>query len=463
MKRLDLSKIITPKEVYKIARETKFVQRAGGKIDPYDFLMTLVFRLATSTPPGLRLIASLLNKRVSREGVHQRFTDKAALFFKRCLQLIMLGRIMKAQSIPTKQLEAFNRVLVFDSVSWDICPRLKDIFAGSGGSASEANCKVQVCYDYKSGSVLLAEDMKGTIPDQRWGKNIGSFIQEGDLALTDLGFWSFEMFHDIDSGDGIFVSRFNTQVNIWKIINDEYKKLELVAILKKQLTNSVEIECLIRGKKNEVLKIRLIAFRVPEEIANLRRKRLKDQAKRKRQKPPTQKSLDLCDWSIFVTNGSQELISGEMIRSIYRIRWCVELIFKSWRSILRMHLSNVYENQYRFRCELYAKFILAVIVHTIHQHLHFYVWNKQKKEISFYNLWSFIISRAQSFHESIRKSMKSFSNMVNSLFTEMIKSCEKYHQPSRKTTLQMIDEMIGDPIPIKLTTENSILLADGGA
>ena len=147
-----------------------------------------------------------------------------------------------------------------------------------------------------------------------------------------------------------------------------------------------------------------------------------------------------------------------MVRSLYRVRWCVELIFKSWQSILRMHLSNVRKNHYRFKCELYAKLILATIVHATHHNLQSYLWHKEKGEISFYKLWVFITSRAESFHEAIRKSMRIFSNKMNSLFESMIQNCKKYHQPSRKTMLQRIDEMHGDPIPIKLTIENLHLI-----
>jgi hypothetical protein len=454
MKKVDFAKIITPQEVWKAARETKFVQRAGGKIDPFDFLMTMVFRLATSIAPGLGLICSLLNKKVSRQGVDQRFTERASSFFWRCLQIVMMKVILEAQPIEVKLLQPFKRVLIFDSCSWDIASGLGDIFPGSGGCASDANCKLQTGYDFKSGSVLLVDDMKGIHPDQKYGKNIAVFTQKGDLVIIDLGYWSFETFYQIHSNGGFFLSRFNTLVNLWKLINGEYKELDLQETLNKQTANSVEIDCLIRESgKDRCLDIRLIAFRVPEEVANLRRKKLKDQAKKKG-RTPSQKSLALCDWSIFVTNASAQLLPGEMVRSLYRVRWCVELIFKSWRSILRMHLSNVRENEYRFKCELYARLILATIVHATHQHLQSHLWHKEKKEISFYKLWSFITSHAESLHEAIRKSMRSFSNKMNSLFSLIIQNCEKYHQPSRKTMLQRIDEMLGDPIPIKLTIQN---------
>ena len=455
MKKIDFTKIITPQEVYKAARETKFMQRAGGKIDPLDFLMTMVFRLATSTAPGLRLITSLLNKRVSRSGVQQRFTEKGCAFFRRCLQIIMMKRILEAQPIDVKLLQPFNRVLIYDSCSWDIASGLRDIFPGSGGSASDANCKLQVGYDFKAGSLLSVEDMKGTLPDQRYGKSIPSLTQKGDLNIMDLGYWSFENFYETDRKGGFFLSRFNTQVNIWKSIDGEYKELDLLKTLNNQTSDSVEIDCLIRenGNKDKWLNIRLIAFRAPEEVANLRRKKLKDQAKKKG-RMPSQRCLDLCDWSIFVTNASAQVLPGKMVRSFYRVRWCIELIFKSWRSILRMDLSDVRKNHYRLKCELYAKLILATIVHTTHHHLQSYLWHKEKREISFYKLWSFIISHAESLHKAIRKSMRNFSNKMNSLFPLIIENCEKYHQPSRKTTLQRIDEMLGDPLPIKLTIQN---------
>jgi len=54
MKKIDMSKIITPEEVYQAARETGFLKRVGGKINPFDMLMTLVFRMSQVLPPALR-------------------------------------------------------------------------------------------------------------------------------------------------------------------------------------------------------------------------------------------------------------------------------------------------------------------------------------------------------------------------------------------------------------------------
>jgi len=452
MKKIDMSKIITPEEVYQAARETGFLKRVGGKINPFDMLMTLVFRMSQVLPPALSLIISFMKTKVSRSGLHQRFTEKASLFFRRCLQLIMIKRLMEAAPLNSDLLQPFNRVLIIDSSSWDVSSQLKDIFPGSGGSASSANCKLQSVYDYKSGSIVLLEDRQGIEPDQKYSKKIVSLVQEGDLVIPDLGYWSFETKYGIDRKGGFFLSRFNSIMNIWDMRNDEFIKLDLPSILECQVARSIEMEVYLRGENGKKLKIRLIGFRVPEEVANMRRKRLKEQA-RKKGYTTSKKSLKLSDWSLFVTNASEKLVPGEMIRSIYRVRWCVELLFKSWKSILRVHQSNVRKNHNRFKCELYAKLILAVIIHTMHHHLHHYMWNKKRREISFDKLWKFIVSRSESLHEAIMKSMEIFSHKVNTLLEKMIEECEKLHQPSRKTTLQMIDEMIGDCLPTKINLE----------
>ena len=462
MKKIDMSEVITPEEVYQAARETGFVKRGGGKINPFDMLMTLVFRMSQVLPPALSLIISFMKTKVSRSGLHQRFTEKASLFFRRCLQIIMIKRLMETAPLKSDLLERVNRVLVTDSSSWDVSAHLKDIFPGSGGSASSANCKLQFVYDYKSGSIVLLEDRAGTEPDQKYSKNLVSLIQEGDLLIPDLGYWNFETFFGIDGKGGYFISRFNSRVNIWDRRDEKFIKLDLLSILEQQMSNSIEMEVFIRGEKTKTLKIRLVVFRVPEEVANMRRKKLKEQA-RKKGRIVSKKSLQLCDWSVFVTNASEEIVPGEMIRSIYRVRWCVELIFKSWKSILRMHQSNVRKNHYRLKCELYAKLILAVITHTLHHHLNHYAWNKKGREISFDKLWKFIVARSESLHEAIIKSMKTFSHKVNSLLGKMIKECEKLHQPSRKTTLQMIDEMIGDPLPTKINLEGQEISGGCGA
>jgi hypothetical protein len=281
MKKIELSVIITPEEVVEAAREVGFLKRNGGKIEPFDFLMSLVFRMSQSFPPALSAIISFLQKPVSRPGLHQKFTDKATCFFRRCLELIMVKQLMQSETLDSSLLDHFKRVLVVDSSSWDVSSLLAKIFPGSGGSASTANCKLQFIYDYKSGAIISVEDRKGTEPDQSYSQNLGSIAQEGDLFLFDLGYWSFITFYTIEMIKGYFVSRFNTIVNFWFSLGGVETKLDLEEFLKKQTSNSIEIEGFIKDSKGNRLNVRLIGFRVPQAVADERRRKLRQQAKKK--------------------------------------------------------------------------------------------------------------------------------------------------------------------------------------
>ena len=185
----------------------------------------------------------------------------------------------------------------------------------------------------------------------------------------------------IDEKGAFFVSRFNTTANLWLKIEDEFKSFNLENYLQNQNESSLEFDAFLK-KNNEFAKVRLIAFRVPEDTANLRRLKLKQNAKKKG-RTPSKKSLSLCDWSLFITNCDEDIVPGEMIRSLYRVRWSIELIFKNWKSILNIHKNNAKTNEHSLRCELYAKLIFAVIIHNMYQYINCYLWNTKRKEIYF--------------------------------------------------------------------------------
>ena len=53
-----------------------------------------------------------------------------------------------------------------------------------------------------------------------------------------------------------------------------------------------------------MLACRVVAWRVPAEVANRRRQKLIATAREKGNAPPSRKRLDWCDWAIFVARPS---------------------------------------------------------------------------------------------------------------------------------------------------------------
>ena len=71
------------------------------------------------------------------------------------------------------------------------------------------------------------------------------------------------------------------------------------------------------GGQNERLKCRLIAVRVPEEMAHRRRHKARDKA-RKRGSELSAEYSELLAWSLFVTNASGELLTWKEVVVLYR-------------------------------------------------------------------------------------------------------------------------------------------------
>ena len=77
------------------------------------------------------------------------------------------------------------------------------------------------------------------------------------------------------------------------------KRLELVPLLERRGERPLDHRVLLGGQHK--LAVRLLAVRVPQAVADKRRMRLQDEARR-RQQPLTQQRRALAGWTILITN-----------------------------------------------------------------------------------------------------------------------------------------------------------------
>ncbi len=75
--------MISKDEILELAKETKFIRRSTGKINPYNFLFTLMFRISASVPASLDLLVMFLNETVTKVAFHKRFNKFTVLFLKK--------------------------------------------------------------------------------------------------------------------------------------------------------------------------------------------------------------------------------------------------------------------------------------------------------------------------------------------------------------------------------------------
>ncbi len=119
------------------------------------------------------------------------------------------------------------------------------------------------------------------------------------------------------------ISRYKHKTLIYDIESGEY--IDLSAYL--TLNGSIDKMVLMGAK--EKYKVRIVAEPVKVEIADLRRMKAKKESGSKN----SSKELPaLMSWSIFITTIRTETFTFAMILKLYRLRWRIENIFKTWKS-----------------------------------------------------------------------------------------------------------------------------------
>jgi hypothetical protein len=272
----------------------------------------------------------------------------------------MLGESLKLfrqeQSLPVELLDRFSAVELLDSSSVGLPASMADEFPGCGGDGPEASVKVQLLVELRQGRLAITLEA-GRSPDQTYVPTPPCL--PGSLRISDLGYFNVEVFAQIDQDEAFFLSRLNTQTALFD--PDGGERIDVLAWLQSTETNRFERPVLLGLEMR--LPVRLFVTRLPQEVADERRRKAQEAARRKG-RTLSPRHLALLNWSLYITNAPPELLSPEEAVRLYRVRWQIELIFKVWKS--EAQLDRVAgRRRPRVLCELYAKLIGVIITHVL--------------------------------------------------------------------------------------------------
>jgi len=341
----------------RLAREVKFVRRER-KLSGSRFAQTLVFGCMSSpatTYTDLTQSAAMVGVAISAQGLEQRFTPEAAQFMQQVLAHAVEQVVVSAPAaVPI--LERFQGMYIRDSSIIELPVELVEVWRGVGNSAGPtAALKLQVALDYKSGQLYGPVMHSGRTHDQR-----SPFQQQilpvGALHLSDLGYFSVQKLSKDDRAGVFWLTRLKVGTAIYTPAGE---RLNLVSWLRER--NEPQVDCPVLLGARERLSCRLLAVRVPPHVAEQRRQRLREYA-RKKQVTPKSETLALAEWTLVVLNIPLETLSLPEALVLVRVRWQVELLFKLWKSYARVDVWRS-QNPWRILCELYAKLIVVLILH----------------------------------------------------------------------------------------------------
>jgi hypothetical protein len=139
------------------------------------------------------------------------------------------------------------------------------------------------------------------------------------------------------------------------------KQLDLCRWLSQQGAQTVDQEVILGV--TEQLPARLLAVKVPAQVAEQRRRRLRKEARRKG-RTASARHLALADWTILVTHVPPDQLRVTEALVLLRARWQIELLFKLWKSGSRLDESRS-TKPWRRLSELYAKLLVVLVQHWL--------------------------------------------------------------------------------------------------
>lgn len=303
-----------------VLRQRKFTLPTLAATFIFGFL-----RNPRASDAQLAQMAAAVAVEVSPQAVSQRYTPQLGLFLKSLFRHAVRQRVAADEALAPL-LEMFSDVLILDSTTISLPDELADEYPGCGAvnHKGRAAMKLQVRLSLKTGALDAVGIEGGRDCDLKTPLQ-NDVLPTNSLRIADLGYFDTRVLEQLEKQQAYWLSPLAYGTNVY---HTKGQVLELLSWLRQA---GPVIDDLVKVGAERQVPCRLIAWRLPEEVANRRREKVRKEAKRK-SRTPTQERLQRCDWAILVTNVPAEKLSIDEARVLYRSRWQVELLFKRWKS-----------------------------------------------------------------------------------------------------------------------------------
>src|SRR5919202_5133717 len=307
-----------------IATALQYAKRPDrAKFTPSTLVQTLVFGWLAdpqATVEQLAQMAGRLGVDVSPQAIDQRFTPATATLLQQVLTA-SIQHVVSADPVAIPILQRFTSVRVHDSTTIGLPDALTSTWSGCGNDTGRgtAGLKCGVQLDLLTGALCGLDLVAGRASDQTLPVQHAA-LPAGSLRLADLGFYDLNVFAALDEAGVFWLSRLQSNSRLRLPGQPERTLLATLEALGAvaQWDGPVVV-----GKGGR-LAARLLACRVPQEVADQRRRRIRAAAKDKG-RAPAKAALALADWNVLITNVPVTLLSLEEALVLMRLRWQIEL------------------------------------------------------------------------------------------------------------------------------------------
>lgn len=334
---------------------------------------------------------------VSKQAIDKRFNEHTKAMLSNLLQDV-IGHQLSTKTDGGGYRNIFTDIRIMDSSEFNVSKRSATAFPGYGGEGREAIVQLQFEYQLFGGQVTTLSVGSALDSDSIEGMKTIDKIPAKTLLLRDLGYSSPKSFRELSKRDLYFISRAKSQWNFYSFEDGLYRQIttsDIIDKLKKSGNKYIDLEVFVGEQVRTP--VRLIANLLSDEQKKKRFK--KKSANRKLGKD----ALESIGLNLFVTNVETHKCCAHEIYQLYTLRWQVELVFKVWKSVMRIHQIHCM-NSIRLECIILIKLLWIMLNWSIMQCL------KQitRLDLSYHKIMRTLMGRAQSISRAIMENQKLF-------------------------------------------------------
>lgn len=455
-----LTVLFAPEHLETLAWQSQFIQRASSKLTGTDFFALMTTDMLDNPAISLGGLCDLLQRRhpqaaMTPQALQQRMdTPQAVAYLRDVFQLALRDQLTPLYAqLPAATLTSFGRVFLEDSTQCRLHEQLAEAFKGSGGSASRATVKIDVIYELLHHQLHACTVTDGRAADQGLAMTILASLRVGDLVIRDLGYFSVEALHQIASKNAWFLSRLSSKVAVYATAEATAEAVALVDHVQPTVAqHGVGDFAVYLGAAR--LPCRLLAYRLPDTVVDQRRRQAYETA-RKKGRTPTQAYLHWLQYAWYITNVGRTVWAAEVVATVYRIRWQIELLFKQWKSLLHLHVLKGTRPE-RIRCLLYGRLITITMLMRVCSYAAWYASSVCRREVSFPKLLLWLKRQGRFAHAIQAGTLETlYADLRHAIVPLLCKQKRK-----RQTSRQLLD--IAMPMQTRETPQ-TIVPADQAA
>ena len=418
-----MTESILLKKLCQLFKEVLPEEDARAKLSPLAFITGIIFCFLGDTKSfGLESIRRFLMSCFSVPISKGAFWERLAGNRMKTLLIGLLDHLIK--KLPTMhtmsegmlQQLGVTSIYSLDATQVSLPGGAKDSFPGT---YADAGIKWHACIDLISGSMRWFKTTPATVHDRKCFPEIDSL--KGKLILFDLGYWDYGLLSSIHSTGGRFLCRIksNSILLIREVVGgipQRYIGKKVSFLLSKEKTKSI-IECFVEVVSDgESTTYRAIGF------WNREGKK----------------------YHFYLTNLT---VAAKIIAPLYRLRWQIELVFKSCKRSFnldkRLTSSNNNIIETLILSSIVASFATYIVLHIGAKAL----TKKQRLALSFQRGAYVVVSLAHEFINCLVHSSRKYRRILLDKIKLLSSEIFEKNYNHRTTTRQRLENIKHDLLP----------------